>query len=106
MLTKLHDAAGHGYKDAVSLLVQRGADMRAKDFRGDTPLYEAISRNPGHLICIFADCGMKLDECDEDGWTMLHRAAWFGADVGSLNNSDISPFDIALNRGNEEITQL
>eukprot|EP00296_Roombia_truncata_P007793 JP446246.1.p1 GENE.JP446246.1~~JP446246.1.p1 ORF type:complete len:424 (+),score=100.75 JP446246.1:91-1272(+) len=39
--TPLHLAAGNGHSDVVKQLMQAGADINAKDYDGDTPLYYA-----------------------------------------------------------------
>ena len=40
--TPLHAAAGKGYSDTVALLIERKAEVNAKNLAGVTPLHSAI----------------------------------------------------------------
>ncbi len=47
-LTPLHEAARWGWNDVVRFLVERGADLRAKDNRGMTPVDSALGKAGGN----------------------------------------------------------
>jgi prepilin-type N-terminal cleavage/methylation domain-containing protein len=40
--TPLHYAASHGHKDVAELLIEKGAEVDAKDIRLETPLHYAV----------------------------------------------------------------
>jgi uncharacterized protein len=47
-LTPLHEAARWGWNDVVRFLVERGADLRARDNRGMTPVDSALGKAGGN----------------------------------------------------------
>jgi uncharacterized protein len=47
-LTALHEAARWGWNDVVQFLVARGADLGAKDSRGNTPVDSALGKAGGN----------------------------------------------------------
>jgi hypothetical protein len=56
--TALHAAAGSGYDLVVQLLVDKGANVNAKNRRGQTPLASALSRGGrGGFRAPVADAG-------------------------------------------------
>ncbi|GAM24591.1 hypothetical protein SAMD00019534_077660, partial [Acytostelium subglobosum LB1] len=73
--TPLHIAAARGHKQAIELLVARGADINAQDARGVTPLHSLV-----------------LNRYDMLALWMVRQ----GADIylGDLNK--FSPYDLAL----------
>ena len=52
--TLLHLAARHGHHMALSILLDRGANLEERNTDGSTPLYSAAKR--GHLKC----CGRLI----------------------------------------------
>ncbi|MFC1636429.1 ankyrin repeat domain-containing protein, partial [Planctomycetota bacterium] len=84
-VTALHRAATNGHKDAVELLLEKGADTEAKDSFSRTALYYA-SEN-GHIEIV------KL--------LTAH-----GADVNTKDLNGQTPLDIAFSRGYKDIAAL
>ena len=82
--TPLHRAARRGYENLARLLLDRGADVNAKDMRG-TPLHYAAAR--GH----------------EDVVALLIAK---GADVNAENTRRCRPFDAAAANYHTRIVQL
>ena len=70
-LTPLHEAARWGWNDVVRFLVERGADLRAKDNRGMTPIDSALGKAGGN-----SRGGARID-VHEDTATLLRQ---LGAD--------------------------
>jgi len=59
----LHLAALGGYRDVVRILLRAGADVRAEDNRGDTPLHCAVSASAAdpNIIQMLLDAGADVD---------------------------------------------
>ncbi len=68
----------------VAALVKAGADIKAHDGKGGTPLQfaEKFSKNPAVVAALRkaqARAGAEVNARDgRGGWTPLHLAAWFG----------------------------
>ena len=73
----LHKAAYHGQTAAVRLLVEKGADIEAKDeYHGATPLHWAVTVGNEEMVTLLLDLGADVSAADdEDEWTPLHRAS-------------------------------
>lgn len=82
--TALHLAASRSVSD-TSLLLQRGADVNARDNRGWTPLHSAVSAGQSRIVQI-----------------LLLK----GADTTLENNRGETPVEMANRRGNAEIVNL
>ena len=54
-ITPLHWAASHGDLETVQSLVAGGADLKAKNGGGKTPLEEAALRNRTAIVEFFSD---------------------------------------------------
>ena len=52
-------AALRGYPGTAKLLLDAGADVNAKDARGETPLMHAMERNHTEVIEILKTAGAK-----------------------------------------------
>ena len=59
----------------VQDLIKRGADVKAENKWGQTPLHEASYRNHIAIAKLLLDTGADLKAKDEDGWTPLHVAS-------------------------------
>jgi ankyrin repeat protein len=70
---------------AARLLLARGADPRATNARGETPLHTAASEGFLALARLLLAARVPVDATDDDGRTPLHLAAWEGhADMAAL----------------------
>ena len=70
-------AARHGYKDLVTLLLDRGADVNARsssDRRGTSALDEAATDGRMELVQLLLDRGAEIKH-QTRGFTALHKAA-------------------------------
>lgn len=75
-LTVYHllNAAASGSVPAVSLLLDRGADVRAKSNGGQTPLHIAVNHHHPEVVHLLLRSGAETDATDGYGQTPLHRA--------------------------------
>ena len=83
--TPLILAAFFGHEEVVSELLQRGADIHVKSKKnGRTALHLACAE--GHLKCaqLLVNVGSRLNEPDDDNWTPLILAAFFGHEEVAL----------------------
>lgn len=85
--TPLHLAAFFGRADAVDVLLEAGADLRAvsRNREGNTPLHAALAgRGVGRISTTLLARGADVRAVDAGGHTALHHAA-FRDDVGLVN---------------------
>jgi len=85
-VTALQFACMRGQHDMVAVLLHRGACRTARDSLGCSPAYVAAMN--GHLSCLVLLLGLPGDykmtpaevdaATEEDGWTVLHTAAFHG----------------------------
>ncbi|KAI9855731.1 MAG: hypothetical protein M1824_005891 [Vezdaea acicularis] len=71
----LHVAASSGLRTVTQLLLDDGADVEAKNERGETALHWAAWDGHEAVVQLLVEKGADLDVKDEDGRTALHRAA-------------------------------
>ena len=73
--TPLHEAAGNNAVATVTLLVERGAAVNAKDNDGDTPLHYAAGKNAVATVTLLVERDAAVNAKDHFGHTPLHEAA-------------------------------
>merc|ERR1719354_951100 len=74
-VTPLHWASNNGDRDAVKLLLDKGANINAKTDCGVTPLHLACYHGGNKsVITLLLNRGACLDPRDHDGYTPLHYA--------------------------------
>ncbi|RDL36294.1 uncharacterized protein BP5553_05646 [Venustampulla echinocandica] len=75
-LTVYHllNAAASGSVPAVSLLLDRGADVHAKSQLGNTPLHIAVDHHHPEVVHLLLRSGAETDAANHYGQTPLHRA--------------------------------
>ncbi|KAA0150244.1 hypothetical protein FNF31_07052 [Cafeteria roenbergensis] len=74
-LTALAVAASAGHTHAAALLLDRGADLEAKDEDGWTALLAAAIQGHRDTVELLLDSGADLEAKDRDGWTALMQVA-------------------------------
>ncbi|TDA41701.1 MAG: hypothetical protein DSO07_03190 [Thermoproteota archaeon] len=104
--------------EKVKELLDRGADVNAKDIFGDTPLH--IAARNGHLdiVKLLLERGADVNARNESGDTPLTAAAANGhldvvrflvnrgADIDARNDSDCTPLHIAAIRGHLNVVKF
>ena len=111
--TPLQMAAYFNARESVKLLLDRGADIHAKNKNGNTPLHFAAYYDALETARLLLDRGADIHAKDKNGYTPLHEAAWKnsletarllldrGADIHAKDKYDETPlhwatFDDAL----------
>lgn len=73
--TPLHSAATRGQDEIVKLLLEKGANVNAKDYNGETPLMWAAELEKYSTIEILLENGADINSCDNNGCTALIKAS-------------------------------
>lgn len=116
---QLLKAAGDGDTSKVQSLLDRGADVHAKNWSDWTPLHEAASEGRTETAQLLLERGADVDAKDNrNGWTPLHRAAVGGrtetaklllergADVNAKDEADKTPLHWAAVWGRTKTAKL
>jgi ankyrin repeat protein/mono/diheme cytochrome c family protein len=115
--TALHHAAGYGPIGNLQLLIEKGADINAKNRRRSTPLHWAIHDQA--KVRLLLSKGADVNARQAQGRTPLYLAAMLGngvptmrllltsgADPNLVSANGQTPLMMAAQRGNVEGTQL
>ena len=80
--TPLHHAAAFGTLDSVTLLLDKGADVNAKNRRGSTPLFWAIHDEAKVRLLVSRGATIKMKQIE--GRTPVYQASLLGNGLGVL----------------------
>ncbi len=75
--TLLHIAAIHGSDDVAKLLLEKGANVDARNQDGYSPIHFALRNENVSTAQIFLDHGADVNQSDKHGNTLLHYAAQY-----------------------------
>ncbi len=71
-------AALEGHLSICRLLIDKGAQLEAKNRYGNTPLQLAAERGHVEVVRLLCDIGADIEARDNHGWRPLHNAAYNG----------------------------
>jgi ankyrin repeat protein len=117
-LTALHRAAAAGHADLVKALLDRSAQVDAKDYGGGGALHAAAARGQVEAAAALLDRRAEPSAPDEDGVTPLHLAARSGheavaalllkrgADANARGKFTGTPMHEAAEHGHRDLVEL
>lgn len=70
--------------EVVEILIDHGADVNARNHRGETPLHEAARRGRDTVVEVLLQRGADANARCSGGRTPLHEAACPGSSVGTM----------------------
>jgi hypothetical protein len=93
--TCLTTTVWYGQLDICRLLIDKGADIEAKDREGWTPLHWAAQRGHIEVVRLLCDHGADIEACGKNGNRPLHWAATCGhistvKELIEVRNGDIN----------------
>lgn len=125
--TALHDAAHEGHARVIALLIERGADLKARTVNfgdgdgityGVTPLHFAALNGHKQVVSLLIKHGADVNACDDAGMTPLHYAATWGrtttaklllengADVNAEREDGFTPLGVAYEYPEPSMVEL
>jgi len=117
--TALMRAAGNGHIDVVKVLLDRGADVRAREsWTYETALHRAALGDYVEVAKVLLDAGLDINTRDKRSGTPIHAALRHlrrdmirflveaGADVNAKDDAGFAPLDTALLYKSNDIPML
>ena len=96
----LHDAVEDGTVEQAQRLIERGANLNARDHEGESPLHEAAEAGRLEMVKMLVEAGARRGPRDDEGETPLHEAAEEGhLDVVRFLVLHGAPFDTLVKEG-------
>lgn len=115
--TPLHHAAGFGALDSLSFLVDKGADLNARNRRGSTPLFWALHDEAKVRLLISRGATVNIRQVE--GRTLVYQASTLGnasavlrlllengGDPNAATLNGLTPLSAAALRGDVEAMRL
>jgi uncharacterized protein len=115
----LHDAASAGDVEQVGALLDQGAEIDARNDRGERPLILAILAGHDAVAELLIEQGAAIDGRNAGGFTPLHAAAYSGdaamaelligkgADIDdSQNKAGVTPLFVAAEEDHRVVAEL
>src|SRR5690242_878150 len=115
---ELYMAASDGHGEAVTLLLQAGADVNARSGQNASALYAAASNGHKEVVKLLLKAGADVDAHSGQSTSALYAAAsnghadvvslliYHGADVNAHSGQNTSALYAAASNGHEEVVKL
>ena len=116
--TPLHAASRKGHMKTACKLIERGADLTARDNKGRTPLHAATGYSKVDVARMLIGRGADVTAQNKDGETPLHLASRIGhvdaprmliengADLTALDNNGETPLHLASKIGYVDLVRM
>jgi len=115
--TPLHHAAGFGTRESLALLLDKGADVNAKNRRGSTPLFWALHDEAKVRLLLSRGAAVKIKQVEGrspvyqaallgNGYSVLRFLLDNGGDPNVATLNGLTPLGGAALRGDVEATRL
>ena len=116
--TPLHNSAENDGAKVVASLLDRGADIEARNEKGATPLHFAAAYNRPEVVALLLDRGADIETHTTKGVTPLHIAARYnepevvallldrGANIEARPESGRMPLHFAAEHNKPEVVEL
>jgi uncharacterized protein len=118
--TPLHLACFFGQPSVAEVLIDQGADVRARSHNAmrNTPLHAATAGRSRETVRALLEHGAEVNARQEGGWTALHAASQngdvemvrlliaAGADVQIRADNQQNALDLALGKGHQAVVDL
>lgn len=99
----LHIAAVKGYKEIAKLLIEKGANLEAKNMYGNTPLLDASRIGSANMIRFLIESGANINALDKYGTSIIARVSRRGfKDIVNL----LIEKDVVIPAGEEKRKEL
>ena len=115
LVNSLHSVARIGNLAEARSLIDKGADVNAKDWIGWTTLHYAAKKGNRDVIQLLVSRGAKVNVQNKDGLTPLHKVTdrscaeiliAHNADVNAKDNEDFTPLHCAARQGHEDVVEV
>ncbi|MDH5680971.1 MAG: ankyrin repeat domain-containing protein, partial [Spirochaetota bacterium] len=118
MTNDLQAAAYQGKLQEVKRLIQKGADVNARDSHKDTALHSAAQGGKLEVVKYLLKKGADVNAKNNNGTTPLHFAAEYGhknvvkwlltsgADANAKNTGPETPLFLAVKKGHKDIARI
>lgn len=118
MNKKLYQALVAGNVDQVKNLIQKEGINSLERWNGKTALHLAVDHNHPELVSVLVQCGVPIDECNDNDQTALHHASQIGnpemvrallehgSNCNKITSGDATPLHLAAFSGHEEVVAL
>ncbi len=117
--TPLLHAMEHNQVGTALVLIEAGANVRARSLSGMSPLHAALFHGDTNLFFAIEKRGARLDTVDPvSGWTPLHHASFSqrpevlqlligrGYPINATNRGGVGPLHIAAGRARLDLVQV